>query len=114
MIGIFIKEAEVPESCFVCPCMFGGICFVHPSEQDGVLADTVDELYEKGGKPDWCPIVEAEIDKDELVRRGRWIRTSKPCASTIVQHCSECGMNTNYDLTYCPDCGAKMAGGDSP
>ena len=64
MIGIFIKEAKVPESCFACPCMFGGICFVHPPEQDGLIADTVDELREIGGKPDWCPIVEAEIDKE--------------------------------------------------
>ncbi|MBQ7071736.1 MAG: hypothetical protein IJM87_10735 [Ruminococcus sp.] len=64
MNGIFIKGASLPESCFVCPCMFGGLCFVHPPEQEGVIADTVDELREKGGKPDWCPIVEAEIDKE--------------------------------------------------
>ena len=47
-------------------------------------------------------------------KNGRWIRTSEPCASTPVQHCSECGTNTNYDLPYCPNCGAKMDGGDTP
>ena len=110
MNGIFIKGASLPESCFVCPCMFGGLCFVCPPEQDGVIADTVDELCEKGGKPDWCPIVEAEIDKDELVRHGRWM---------YPFYCSVCGFEPDYssDLTYnyCPDCGAKMVGGgDGP
>lgn len=42
------------------------------------------------------------------VKHGRWIRTSEPCATTLVLHCSECGRNTNYDFSYCSNCGAKM------
>ena len=57
----------------------------------------------------------AEIDEQptieaEPVKRGKWIRTSESCATTPVQHCSECGVSTNYDLPFCPDCGAKMEG----
>ena len=44
------------------------------------------------------------------VKHGRWIRTSEPGATSPVQHCSECGWNTNFDLPYCSKCGAKMDG----
>jgi hypothetical protein len=66
MNGIFIKGASLPESCFECPCMAGGICFVAPLDQDGLISDTVEELRERGGKPDWCPMVEVEVDEGEL------------------------------------------------
>ena len=46
--------------------------------QEGVIADTVDELREKGGKPDWCPMVEAEIDKTELVKDWISVRDRLP------------------------------------
>lgn len=51
-------------NCINCPCMYGGICFVRPPEVDGLIADNVEELYKKGGKPDWCPMVEMEMDGD--------------------------------------------------
>lgn len=48
----------------------------------------------------------------EPVKHGRWIRTSENVSTTQVQHCSECGHNTNYDFPYCSNCGAKMDGGE--
>lgn len=105
MNGIFIKGASLPENCFECPCMAGGICFVAPSDQDGLIADTVDELREKGGKPDWCPMVEA--DEGELARHGQWDQL----ATFLI--CSKCKTPSKYQHPFCPKCGAKMDGGDS-
>lgn len=44
------------------------------------------------------------------MKRGRWIVTSEPCATTQVMHCSNCGHSTNFKFDYCSDCGARMDG----
>ncbi|MBQ2175623.1 MAG: hypothetical protein II453_11400 [Alphaproteobacteria bacterium] len=44
--------------------------------------------------------------KAEPVRHGKWIKSEK---SDFEWECSECGYGlTDYKLTYCYDCGAKM------
>ena len=50
----------------------------------------------------------AEADKDgRLVVRGRWIKgSSNP-------YCSECFVECRDETPFCPNCGAKMDGGDS-
>ena len=53
------------------------------------------------------------VDAVEVVH-GRWInpyinRYGHPCHC-----CSECGFKASYqDKNYCPNCGAKMDGGDA-
>ena len=53
------------------------------------------------------------------VVHGKWIPQDHNkrigCATTAVFYypkCSACGHNGNYDMYYCPNCGAKMDGGD--
>ena len=78
----------------------------------GASKQSIESLMETIGRIPYS--VKAELEatlETEPVKRGKWIRTSEPCATTPVQHCSECGASTNYDLPFCPDCGAKMEGG---
>lgn len=51
------------------------------------------------------PTIEAEP-----VRRGRWIETDseEPC----FYYCSECKTEADDETRYCPNCGAKMDGGE--
>lgn len=111
MKGVFIKYCQFPINCINCPCMYGGICFVRPPEVDGLIADNVEELYKKGGKPDWCPIVEAEI---EPVRHEFWIHDGED------RRCSGCKAIIekyewhNHNWNFCYHCGAIMDGGDTP
>ena len=42
------------------------------------------------------------------VRHGRWNNGYE------VQNCSECGYRGKRSYKYCPNCGAKMDGGDTP
>ena len=97
-----------------------------------MIADTVDELYEKGGKPNWCPIVEAEIDEDELtIYPSHLVVTAKweKCDYKTFEHgfiethydkgiyCTNCRYGfKSAELKvrlFCPSCGAKMDGGDT-
>lgn len=41
------------------------------------------------------------------VRHGRWEEYGK------TWWCSECGFETGLRWDYCPDCGARMDGGDN-
>ncbi len=47
------------------------------------------------------------------VVHGRWIPTEHPFMNEC-EDCSNCGYRTVYgnDYPYCPNCGAKMDGGD--
>lgn len=50
------------------------------------------------------------------VVRGRWIHDGRRIESGIDWcHCSECGKSDNFcaRTNYCPNCGAKMEGGNS-
>ena len=50
------------------------------------------------------------------VVRGRWIHDGRRIESGIDWcHCSECGKLDNFcaRTNYCPNCGAKMEGGNS-
>ena len=61
---IAIPNMEKPRSCFECPMQFGGMCYVAPSEIESTIAETVQELREMGGKPNWCPLIEIVECKD--------------------------------------------------
>jgi len=52
------------------------------------------------------------------VRHGRWMSGKEPVGpvSIFVPHCSVCGAIVPVDISrykYCPNCGAKMDGGDT-
>ena len=54
-----------------------------------------------------------EKGKQDAVKHGRWVnpyinRYGHPCHC-----CSECGFKASHqDKNYCPNCGAKMDGGN--
>ena len=57
--------------------------------------------------------LEEKLSKSAPVRHGRWINEN------FYTHCSACGKMAIYDKygqevesDYCPNCGAKMDGGD--
>ena len=54
------------------------------------------------------PIDEVHVkgEKYEKVRHGKWIDSSNGWM------CTCCGMDTSKDYNYCPNCGAKMDGGE--
>lgn len=66
---------------------------VYFSYEAAVSANTVDK----------APTVDAVP-----VRHGRWNNGYE------VQNCSECGYRGKRSYKYCPNCGAKMDGGETP
>lgn len=65
--------------------------------------DDLDEYY----TPQIMAIVENIPSADVApVRHGRWEEYEK------IWWCSECGFETGLRWDYCPDCGAKMDGGE--
>lgn len=55
-----------------------------------------------------APTIEAEP-----VRHGRWVF---PYGGHKYKKCSSCGKtfySISYDSTYCPNCGARMDGGEA-
>ena len=46
------------------------------------------------------------------VRHGRWLPFHSTAAGDI-QYCSACEIGCMWKPNYCPNCGAKMDGGDS-
>lgn len=65
-MAVLIKGMDMPESCHVCVGGYGGFCFVAPAESDGACPEH--------GRPDWCPLVEVNInhhlDTDILEEAG--------------------------------------------
>ena len=54
------------------------------------------------------------VSHSELVRHGRWIEGEMSHDMLSVWKCSECGLRMNGKTwRYCPNCGAKMDGGES-
>lgn len=83
-------------------------------ERDWVLKRMVFE-------PDYEVVQMAPAVEAEPVRHGRWeiviVSTSNPYESEIEEKCSICGRcvqryGAQPQDNYCPNCGAKMDGGD--
>lgn len=71
------------------------------------LCHCLDEHNESREVP-FCWNCGALMDGTEfaLVRHGHWVKSEK---SDFCWECSECGYGgTDYKLTYCYDCGARM------
>lgn len=47
------------------------------------------------------------------VAHGRWVEYMPVLGAGDLQtHCSECGLTNDVRTDYCPNCGAKMDGGE--
>ena len=59
-------------------------------------------------------LIQAPSADVQEVRRGRWIDRRIPNdTGTLVFVCSVCGGNPEWNRrNYCPNCGAKMKGGE--
>ena len=74
-------------------CYHGGCCYIE---------DVQEWLDDQ-------PTIEAEP-----VRHGRWIMVRDRYNQPLGQKCSKCGRRVkNGGENYCPECGAKMDGGDN-
>lgn len=74
--------------------------------ESGIYADAYNDLAE-----DFYSIPAADVAP---VVHGRWVthyRSGTPVAEGYVSTC--CDMWNNRKSDYCPNCGAKMDGGDS-
>lgn len=97
-MGIIISGIDMPTNCTRCPCSDDGARFCRAAN----------EYIPMLGKPNFCPLVEAEERKT-----GKWINNIHD-----IPICDQCGYMTPYDRAiddyeygnYCPNCGAKMEG----
>lgn len=80
------------------------------------VIDEVWDAFTSRDDPDLGRVIEENIERLPaadvvLVRHGRWTRIDYHDA-----RCSECGHKTYYPdriFLYCPECGARMDGGES-
>ena len=77
-------------------------------EEITAMQHTLDE-YRKVADP----LLRAQAD-GRVVVHGRWVPTKAPFMNEC-KDCSVCGYRTvwGHRYNYCPNCGAKMDGGDS-
>lgn len=58
----------------------------------------------------------AEVPIIDPVKRGKWLNTSTDIPKLLMNVCSECGFQYPSAIrprfNYCPNCGAKMDGGE--
>ena len=75
--------------------------------------DNLDDAYGQGWDDALCSIEHIPAADVVPVVHARWV----PCKYTFSENedCSNCGYSTYYGngYNYCPNCGAKMTGGDN-
>lgn len=82
-------------------------CTLISSDADDCKADYLREIIESVPAADVAPVV-----------HGRWIESKEHfyfkngCKEWINFYCSECDAPNNSPTDYCPNCGAKMDGGE--
>lgn len=85
-------------------------------ELDG--ARTIAENTWADGLYDAYKIIEEEVDAADVepVRHGRWERKPDPYGFfDTIPVCSVCGCTTKWreEYLYCPNCGARLEGGNN-
>lgn len=110
-MSIMIKDMEMPEACDDCPfhvyhSHYKYVCKATPMFYPMNLANS------KGIRKDWCPLLEVPERKT-----GHWIpqdhNHTHGNVSTCIYFspvCSECGHTGDFNMNYCPNCGADMRG----
>lgn len=107
-MSIMIKGIDMPINCTRCPC----------SNDESRFCRAANEYIPMLGKPDFCPLEEAEERK-----KGKWIVFDIDeekydeikctfCKHTFIvdsHHWTDIGF-TKDDLNFCPHCGADMRG----
>lgn len=103
------KEKQIEEMVKHCPCYFGEKCCI-----DGELPERCDMLCQFG--------TYAEILYNAGYRKqseGEWIDKPTGAYGRMQSWCSACGkhsgiggIESNRHKPYCPNCGAKMKGGE--
>ena len=67
---------------------------------------------ENGCDKEKCQIWNAPTIEATPVRHGRYISDYKHYG--LVGNCSECGTSVKFSDNFCPNCGARMDGGQAP
>lgn len=82
-------------------------------------ADALMDIVEQQGYVTVDDIINAETIEAEPVKHGRWTCDDDDGFNNFDWHCTECGRSIGYRCgnpvfsAYCPNCGAKMDGGDN-
>jgi len=93
-------------------------CFDEEERFYYTMYSSVINLIEHEPMIDACPYYHHEptgepfCEKDDR-RHGEWLELNDPDA--ILENyyvCNQCGRMSNYNSNYCPNCGAKMDGGE--
>ena len=88
------EAAHIVERVFCDDCYYNGVrCSTCPI--DGVI-----ELIDNTKAVDAVPVV-----------HGHWVEST----NYMIEKCSKCGYSKagDWQMNFCPNCGAKMAGKDS-
>ena len=87
--------------------------FVHCKEEIPCPNQITSCLWSKVRVCDFNRIIDnTSTIEAEPVRHGRWIYTEYETGHAELQ-CSECGEGVYNKTKFCPDCGAKMDGGEN-
>lgn len=84
--------------------------------EDGLNNQDVDKRFGHDAIEIMAEVHYMPVADVALVVHGRWIHDGRRIESGIDWcHCSECGKSDNFcaRTNYCPNCGAKMDGGDN-
>lgn len=76
-------------------------------------ADALKAAFEMDGY--LSPYMERMIDACHTVdtaKHGEWIRLGQLSRTNWLWRCKLCGCPQDYNHNYCPNCGAKMYGGE--
>ena len=95
---VAIKGFKMPSDCINCPMQLGGWCGVSPAEVDERVAETVADAIAQG-KPEWCPLIDADQSYAQWIDRGG------------IFECSNCSAESGVMTRFCSDCGYQMDGG---
>lgn len=83
----------------IAPCEHHGHAMVLFATEDGKLCQ--------------CRSCDIPTIEAEPVKHGRWVKPYINFYGHPCHCCSECGFKASYqDKNYCPNCGAKMDGGE--
>lgn len=83
--------------------------------ESGIYADAYNDLAEDFYSipaADVAPVVRGRWEK-EPSSYWRWTSSGAVAVTRTTYRCGLCGRGTAVKSNYCPNCGAKMDGGDS-
>lgn len=98
--------------CCMSNCPF--VKAIFKPEQDIDIHKIIDDAMEKKDRTVMIFINDSGVNVSVNPiedKKPRWIRKTKPVGGFVSTYyvCSECGVDSHFPSSYCPDCGEKLA-----